>query len=1066
MPKKKTAGVSRLQPSLENVPHPEMKYAAKGARAKPPTEKHADTRSDLFIVDNSAEEWKVARYLRDWCEIAKAFDIATGYFEIGSLLALEGHWRKLDHIRILMGDEVTLRTRQAFEQAFQYIQDALDDSLEREKEKNDFLTGVPDIVAALESGQIACKVYTERKFHAKAYITHAKFEVMPPVALVGSSNFTYPGLHDNVELNIQIRHDVNELQAWYERHWEEAKDVTPDLLKVITRHTREHSPFEVYAKALCEFFKGHALTASEWERTQSQVYPLLDQYQREGYQALLKIAGKYNGALLCDGVGLGKTFIGLMLIERLIEHERRRVALIVPKAARKPVWESKLKRHLPAVGAGGAYSNLAIYNHTDLLRGGDYVERMAEIQAKADVVIIDEAHHFRNQAAKRYRKLFEMLESKQVYLLTATPVNNSLLDLQHLIELFSQRQADYFKSAPLGIHSLLGHFRKLETALEKLTGSTDAEISLADAEKVLADDPLTRELVVQRSRAYARQSQEQQGVGQTMFPKRERPQVADYSLQKTYGGLLDKLRKAFFRGAGKPPLLSLAIYNPVAYSTDPAKVEDFVRGRQGQIVGLIRTQLLKRFESSAVAFQATCERLLLKLLAFLTANSQSKTEKARLERWQAQHADLLARVSAHHRSSAEGDEDADAEDDLLPPEFLEAAETLARAEYKVDEILDETYLDLDQLIIFLNELEDLSPQTDDKLQTLLRLFENDPWLKERKVLIFSEYMETARYVYEQLKAAGIGPTDQVHSGIERDRGDIITAFSPYYNDSSSRELKDNGSTETRVLVATDVLAEGLNLQDATLLINYDLHWNPVRLMQRIGRVDRRLDPAVETRLLAEHPELKGTRGVVRFWNFLPPNELDSLLSLYQRVAHKTLRISKVFGIEGQQLLTPDDDFAALREFNQTYEGTPSNIERMQLEYQALLKAHPDLEDQLARYPLRVFSGRTHPADGVRAVFFCYNRPAKNVSTGEWTLEAGDSQWYLYDFATEKIIEDVEGIDALIRSTPDTPRRCALDENLLRETRLKVEKHILNSYLKPAQAPAGIRPVLTAWMELN
>lgn len=1063
MPKKKPSTVSRTQPSLDSVPPPTMQIRRKGARAASDV-KPDGKGSDLFIVDNSAVEWKVARYLRDWCEVAKAFDIATGYFEIGSLLALNDQWQQLESIRILMGDEVSLRTHQAFERAFERIQAVLDISLEDEKEKNDFLKGVPAIVAALESGQIQCRVYADRKFHAKAYITHTKFEIMPPVALVGSSNFTYPGLHDNVELNIQIRHDVDELQDWYERHWDEAKEVTPDLLRVIARHTREYSPFQVYAKSLYEFFKGHALTASEWELTQSNVYPILDQYQREGYQALLKIGGKYNGALLCDGVGLGKTFVGLMLIERLIEHERLRVALIVPKAARKPVWESKLKKHLPGIGAGGAYSNLAIYNHTDLLRGGDYLERMAEIQDKADVVIIDEAHHFRNQAAKRYRKLFEMLDGKQVYLLTATPVNNSLLDLQHLIELFSRRQANYFGTAPLGIHSLPGHFKKLENALDSLTGSTLAtDISLADAEKVLADDPLARELVIQRSRAYVRKSQEQQGVSQALFPKREPPKVGKYSLQKTYGVLLEKLRQAFFRGPNKPPLLSLAIYNPVAYPTAQTTVDDFVRGRQGQIVSLIRTQLLKRFESSAIAFQSTCERLLLKLLAFVTANSDSKAEKSRLSRWQAQHNDFLTRVSSHHRMSAEDD---DEDEEVLPPEFLEAAEVLSRAEYKVDEILDETYLDLDQLIIFLNELEDFSPQTDDKLQSLLSLLETDPNLKSRKVLIFSEYKETAHYVYEQLKASGIGPIDEVHSGVARERGEVIKAFSPFYNDSSSRELVANGVTETRVLIATDVLAEGLNLQDANLLINYDLHWNPVRLMQRIGRIDRRMDPEVEVRLLAEHPNLQGTREVVRYWNFLPPNELDNLLALYQKVAQKTLRISKVFGIEGQQLLRPEDDYAALREFNQAYEGTPSTLENMRLAYQALLKDHPNLETELPLYPLRVFSGRTHPTAGVRALFLCYNRPAKNASTGIWDIENGDTQWYLYDLVSDKIIEDVEQIDAVIRSTPDTPRQCVLDEGLLRETRLKVEKHIMNSYLKPSQAPIGAKPALRAWLELG
>ncbi len=304
---------------------------------------------ELFIVDNSDADWKVLRYLKEWTEIAKSFDVATGHFEIGGLLALDGDWQKLEKIRILMGDEVSIRTQKAFLEFVKRIGEALDESIEKEKEKNEFLTGAPAIVEALAQKKIECRVYDKARFHAKAYITHAKMEVVGSAALVGSSNFSYPGLTENVELNIQIRREVSQLQDWFERYWKDAKEVTPELLKVVERHIREYSPFEVYAKALYEFFRGHEMTASEWELAGpknggSHLYPVLDQYQKEGYQSLLKIARQFRGAFLCDGVGLGKTFIGMMLIERLVMHERKRVALFVPKAARKPVWERGLRQ--------------------------------------------------------------------------------------------------------------------------------------------------------------------------------------------------------------------------------------------------------------------------------------------------------------------------------------------------------------------------------------------------------------------------------------------------------------------------------------------------------------------------------------------------------------------------------------------------------------------------------------------------------------------------------------------------------------------------------------------------
>ena len=325
---------------------------------------------DLFIVDNSVSGWTALRYLREWTELSKSFDIATGYFEIGSLLDLDGGWQKLAKIRILMGDETSQRTRKALLEAVAArAAGRLDQSLEAAKDRNPFLNGVPAIVEALKSGQIECRVYDKNKFHAKTYITHATHEVIGSKALVGSSNFTTPGLTQNVELNIQVQsgREVAQLQEWFNQYWEEAKDVTPDVVKTIYRHIHAYTPFEIYAKALQEFFRGHELTDTEWEETRSKMFPRLDRYQKEGYWGLMKIARQHGGALLCDGVGLGKTFVGLMLIEHLILHDRSRVVLFAPKGAKESVWEPHLREFLPHIGGVGgsaAFSNLSVLRHT------------------------------------------------------------------------------------------------------------------------------------------------------------------------------------------------------------------------------------------------------------------------------------------------------------------------------------------------------------------------------------------------------------------------------------------------------------------------------------------------------------------------------------------------------------------------------------------------------------------------------------------------------------------------------------------------------------------------------
>lgn len=1042
------------------------------------TDKLKKTGSDLFIVDNSDQDWKVRNYLHEWADLSHSFDIATGYFEIGALLALDRQWQKLEKLRILMGDEVSKRTKRALLAGIEAAKQALDASIEKEKEGNDFLTGVPAIVDALRKKQIECRIYTKEKFHAKTYITHAKHAVVGAAALVGSSNFTYPGLTDNVELNIQIRREVEILQEWYERHWNEANEITDEILKVIERHAREYSPFEVYAKALQEFFRAHEMTADEWVMTSSRMYPVLDQYQKEGYQALMKIAGHHGGAFLCDGVGLGKTFVGLMVIERLIVYERKRVLLLVPKAARKPVWEKDIRRYLPHIG-GGDFSSLAIYNHTDLLRGGDFPARLDRIKEMADTIIIDEAHHFRNPGVRgeqsglitRYRRLYDIAEGKTLFLLTATPINNRLIDLQHMIEIFSRRQTDYFKST-LGIHSLAGHFRKMENELERIVlGQAEdedgVETNAQEAEKVLLNDNLFRALVVQRSRAYVKASQLQEGSTATMFPRRGDPQVAHYSIKKTYGRLLTMLEEAFSR---KTPLFSLAMYYPLAYYKGPdTSIDPLKKGRQREVVGLIRTLFLKRFESSVYAFNLSCDTLLVKLLAFATKNSKTPSEISRLNRWKAQHGDSIRYICEQQNEFFEGDREELGEDDLITEEMLEEAEELNRDEYHVEDILAETFLDMNQLTEFIRELRKFKPTQDDKLRALIRLLKSDATLKKHKVMIFTEYMATARYLKKELREAGIKGLDEVDSATTRDRGEIIRQFAPYYNDSSSAALKAEGLEETRVLIATDVLSEGLNLQDATRLINYDIHWNPVRLMQRIGRVDRRLNPETEQEILADHPDQKTLRGTVAYWNFLPPDELNLLLSLYHRVTHKTLRISKTFGIEGKKLLTPDDDFDALRDFNHAYEGTTSLLEGLHLEYQQLLKDYPDLAERLALLPGRVFSGKAHPQVGARAAFFCWALPAlskKPDGTESWDEVNGTTGWYLYDLIEDRIVSEPEEIVDLIRSSPATPRRRAVSDKTLSDIRAKVEKHIKNTYLRQVQAPVGVKTVLKCWMELS
>ena len=206
---------------------------------------------------------------------------------------------------------------------------------------------------------------------------------------------------------------------------------------------------------------------------------------------------------------------------------------------------------------------------------------------------------------------------------------------------------------------------------------------------------------------------------------------------------------------------------------------------------------------------------------------------------------------------------------------------------------------------------------------------------------------------------------------------------------------------------------------------------------------------------------------------LAPGELDELLNLYKKVSNKTLLISKTLGIEGKKLLRPDDDFAALRDFDHSYEGEPTSLETMHLEYQRLLAVHPDLPARLEALPGRVFSGKAHLLPATHAVFFCFALPGKDATVTDaetdadtWTVAAGRTEWLLLDLQTGNITSDAAGIDAIIHCEPETPRRCEVAQPTLVEARNKVERHLKNGYFRQVQAPVGVGPVLVAWMELN
>ena len=1028
--------------------------------------------SNLYIVDNASDAQSVKNYLSQWCDVSKQMDIATGYLEIGGLLELDTNWQKLDKIRIILGNEVTKRTKDVIDTAVSAILARLHNSINGEREKNEFLTGVPAILDALKSGKIECRVFDKSKFHAKAYITYFRDEyknqfiqamnIPAGYALVGSSNFTKAGLTQNIELNVQVNHDVEQLQEWFEKMWCQGEDITDAVLKVIENHCKEYSPFDVYLRSMYEYFKSREETVSEWENNDSVIYSGLSQYQKDGYNSLVEIADKYSGAFLCDGVGLGKTFVGLMLIERYVKKERKNVVLIVPAAARISVWETTIKKYIPEILDG--FYPFKIINHTDLLleKNQNLMDQIAE---QAEIIVIDEAHHFRNRASNRYQKLFDMMgmgNQKKMFMLTATPINNSFMDLQHLIELFTHRKDDYFAGAPLGIHSLSGHFKKMENCLREQVGGSVSE-NVDASEDIFRSDMLVNELVVQRSRAYVKKSLSSAEGDKVLFSIRQAPTVANYSLKKSYGKLIDDFVNSFDRvdkETGKSqPILALAVYSPYEdeyYIGDKSKIDQIVSGNRRQVVNLIRQLLLKRFESSIAAFEETCIRIYYRMYCFVK-EFRSQGNVRQIDRLLVHQADVIAYVEKYITENIQSTLE-EFEDDL--PEYVwDSTDSPVNIDdFDIGAMLDDTIVDMEILAEFIDDIMNFDSNNDDKIRELKRILDEDEHIKNKKVIIFTEYRSTARYIFNELKKAGYDGLFEIDGQSKGDRHDMVVRFSPYYNDASSASIND----EIRVLIATDVLAEGLNLQDAQCLINYELHWNPVRLMQRIGRVDRRRNSEIEAKLLFDHPELAEDRANAYYWNFLPPTELEKLLSLYRIVTQKTLRISKTFGIEGKKLLTPDDDFEALKEFNSQYEGSTSTEEEMALAYQELIQNNPDYINSVKMLPQKMYSGKSVLSP--KGYFFCFELPSKRAD-GTWSRGDGLYRWYFVDQENKTVLQNTYEIWKIIKCSEDEPRVFVANEDEFSDNRKAVERFITRTYLHAIQAPVGIKARLVTWMQV-
>jgi hypothetical protein len=811
----------------------------------------------------------------------RPLDIATAYVNPGGFGLLADELEELPSARLVIGadPDAPLARVRALADETSPEERALEGHLQSMEEDRNLLgftvsedKSAKRFVDWLRSGKVECRRYTEGFLHGKAFLVRDHDEGV----IAGSANFTYAGLAKNLELDLGHYHPsvVREVADWFDHVWDNAEDF--DLAAVYEARYQPHPPHLIYLRMLWEKYGAdvEALAAAD-------PYGLhLAPFQADGVTLARMILTRHSGVVVADGVGLGKTFIAGELIRETVEERRQKVLVVAPAALRDGPWASFKANQLFNFDLV-SYDELSM--DTQLNPDHPYAKPvlLRDVDEYA-MVVVDEAHAYRNAATQRSGVLSRLLEGsppKALVLMTATPVNNSLWDLYNLLAYFVRNDAAF---ATAGIPSLR----------EKFTAASLTDPDALDPDHLY--DVLSP-VVVRRTRSYVKHYYPDaeiqiRGVKQRIqFPTSE-VRAVNYDLATVLPGFLDRfaaavdvpdddgdgnavVRSASERRAAGEDALTLARYAPSAYRLD-GETEAY----EGQVAGLLRSGLLKRFESSSCAFASTCvtmaeshDRFLelldegwiatgaaLRELAVSDSDDLDDLVEARGDEWNANPASeyALARLRA----------DVEADRDLLRAWAVEARTVTRGTDPKLAALADELAVILQGAI---DDVGETSTEGD-----------------RRKVLIFSYFADTVDWLRGFLEAAvasdpRLAPyADRVvavaGSDRETDQRKALFGFAPI-----TTEAPPGTEDAYDLLVSTDVLAEGVNAQQARHIISYDLPWNPQRLVQRHGRIDRIGSP----------------HSKVWMRCFMPDKQLDKLLGLEDRLHRKIKQAARSIGTE-------------------------------------------------------------------------------------------------------------------------------------------------------------------------
>jgi superfamily II DNA or RNA helicase len=995
----------------------------------------------------------------------KSLDIATAYFTVSAFGMIKDGLEGLGNFRLLLGAEPQRAEQIGLRPDAKALAAAIRGDLEREPFSEATLRLVEDFIRFLRRDRVSLRLYEKGFLHAKCYLFYNDSAALgwdrfqPVAGIVGSSNFTAPGLTTNKELNLThkallsreevlddletppLSHDapfareqrfdfeerrrlkstvgaraIAELDQWFERQWADSRDFKDDLIELLDASkfgAYEYSPYDVYLKALFEYFKDD-LDAEQQPAGRSAVD--LAEFQEDAVKKARKILARYDGVMVADSVGLGKTWIGKKLLEDFAYHMRQQ-ALVVCPASLRQMWETELQ---------AATIPVTVISQEDLGQADFPAERFGDV----DVILVDESHNFRNRNAQRYQNLERVVglnggrgrdgTRKKLVLLTATPINNDLFDLYNQLSLFTRGDRSYFAAA--GIGDLYRYF----LAARRESRGDAAAVALFN---------LLEEVVIRRTRPFIRRAYPDATIQgkKITFPERKL-RTERYDLEATYAGIYGQIVTGI-------ESLMLAPYNLESYKKKDVPRDEFEVGREQALVGIFKSRYLKRFESSVDAFRISVRRALEFIKTFesylLGGKLVRSTDFQRLARFAAREEEEDDATPSSLAETLDESEEAKA--------FLETLPTVETNQYELRKLHDALQHDIEVLTEIWHRVRDIRPERDAKLQELKELLAGR--LVGQKLLVFTYYKDTARYLYRELTSdsallerIGNPNVRRMDSGAgPKERTGIVQCFAPRTNKRPDIAGTDR---EIDILISTDVLSEGQNLQDCAHLINYDLHWNPTRMVQRAGRIDR---IGTEFETLFIH-------------NMFPEEGLDRLLGLVHSLSLKIADIDRAGFLDASVLgeTVHPRNFNTLRRIREE-DGTVIEEEEQFTELASnefllqTLRAVLGAEgrERLNGLPDGIHSGLAKPR--AQGLFFYFQAPAP---------EGGKLHfWKYYDLIENRIIDNRFIIANLIACERDTARVTGdYDVFAVQE---KVIEDILRSYQEQKaieQAPRSLDPL--------